>query len=364
MAYCYPEHVASYNKSNITVSLDDIIENEQYGFAGTQVKFAGPQQEDFVSGFWAEGCQYEDGKTYTVPFLKSTESLFYNKTFFEEHNLTVPTTWEEMWETCARIKEIDPSSTPLGYDAEANLFITLAETYGYDYTKAEGDYFYFNNEGMRGLMKQFKEYFDKGYFTTGQVSGYYYTSSAFASKTMYMSIGSSAGARYQVSNDGSFETGIASIPKAAGKKQACVSQGPSLVFFRRNNSQEVIASWLFTQYLLRPEAQAKFSFVTGYLPVTKTAMETSYYQEFLSRAYNEDGTLNDINAATSLKAVENYDYYYSSAVFVGSAAARDIVDNLVINILGDRNMTVDNMDTKIKEYFDAAIKECKDQVGL
>lgn len=367
MAYCYPDHVALYNEALITVPLDDVIKHPQYGFGGEQVKFAGPKQEDFVQGFWAEGSQYEDGKTYTMPFLKSTEALFYNKTFFENNKLAVPTTWEELWATCAKIKEIDPLATPLGYDSESNLFITLAEAYGYDYTKAEGEYFYFDNEGMKGLMKEFKQYFDKGYFTTGELCGGY-TNTLMTDVTQtskaYMCIGSTAGATYQVNSDGLFETGVTAVPKAAGKELKCMSQGPSIVFFKKANPQEVLAAWLFTQYLLTPETQAKFAFESGYLPVTTTATSTDYYQAFLNRAYNEDGSLKDIKAASSKQAVAQNDNYFSSPVFIGSSTARDQVAELVVGILGDKTMTADNMESKIAEYFENAVKECRYQAGL
>lgn len=368
MAYCYPDHVALYNEALITVPLDDVIEHPQYGFGGEQVLFDNaPVLEDFVPGFWAEGSQYEDGQTYTVPFLKSTEALFYNKTFFQKHNLEVPTTWEEVWEVCEAIKKIEPQATPLGYDSESNLFITLAEAYGYDYTKAEGDYFYFDNDGMKGLMKQFKEYFDKGYFTTGELCGGYtntlMTDSSQTSRA-YMCVGSTAGAKYQVSSTGEFETGVAAVPTAAGKELKCMSQGPSLVFFKKANPQEVVAAWLFTQYLLTPETQAKFAFASGYLPVTKPATATEVYQTFLNRAYKEDGSLNDIAAASSQQAVAQNDHYFSSAVFIGSSTARDQAASLMISILGDKEMTADNMVAKIDEYFEAAIKECRYQAGL
>ena len=129
LAYCYPDHVALYNEAGISIALDDLLVNEKFGLGGSEIKFDGPKQEDYIESFFAEGRVFGDGLAYTMPFLKSTEALFYNKTFFEQHQLKVPTTWEEMWETCAKIKEIDPNSTPLGYDSEANMFITLAESY-------------------------------------------------------------------------------------------------------------------------------------------------------------------------------------------------------------------------------------------
>ena len=112
IAYCYPDHVATYNMSKSVVILDDLINStievtaddgstEILGLTQAQI-------DDFIDGFYNEGMQYGDGLMYTMPMSKSTEVLYYNKTFFEENGLTVPTTWEEMEETCKKILEIDP----------------------------------------------------------------------------------------------------------------------------------------------------------------------------------------------------------------------------------------------------------------
>ena len=216
-------------------------------------------------------------------------------------------------------------------------------------------------------MKEFKEYFDKGYFTTGELCGGY-TNTLMTDVTQtsraYMCVGSTAGAKYQVNSDGLFETGVTAVPTAKGKELKCMSQGPSIVFFKKANPQEVIAAWLFTQYLLTPETQAKFAFASGYLPVTKTATATEYYQAFLAKAYNADGSLKDIAAASSKQAVAQSDNYFSSAVFIGSSTARDESANLVINILGDKSVNASNIEAKIAEHFKNAIAECRYQAGL
>ena len=359
LAYCYPDHVAIYNEAAITVSLDNLIENNEYGLGGSALKFEGPVYEDYVKAFFDEGKEFGDELQYTMPFLKSTEALFYNKTFFDQHNLTVPTTWDEMWATCAKIKEIDPNSTPLGYDSEGNFFITLAETYGYGYTSYQS--FDFNNDGMKALMKEFKGHYDKGYFTTQSLYGAYTNSlmtDVNAPSRAYMCIGSTAGATYQVNSDGAFETGVASVPKAANGTAKSISQGPSLVLLKNDNAQSVLATWIFTQFLNTPTVQARFALATGYLPVTTPATEIDVYQNFLNKAA---GNKAGIAALSTKQAIAQKDNYFTSAVFVGSSTARDEVGSLIVKIMSD---TSGNIDAAIDSYFEAAIKECRYQSGL
>ncbi len=360
MAYCYDDHVALYNEAQITVPLNNLMSDSKYGFGGSDIKFDNaPKSDDIISGFRTSTSTFGDGNVYTTPFLRSTEALFYNKTFFTEHNLTVPTTWDELWDTCKKIKEIDPKSTPLGYDSDSNFFITLAESYGYDYTTASGskvsDHFLFNNEGMRGLMKDLKGYYDKGYFTTQGIYGGYtntlLTDVSLESRA-YMTVGSTAGAKYQVNADGAFETGVAALPH--GKNVKTISQGPSLVYFTKSNSQETLAAWLFTQYLLTPTVQAAFALASGYLPVTTPATQAQAYQDFLAGAA---GTVTGIAALSTKQALAQQASYFTSPVFIGSSVARDEVGSLVSNIM-QKTTAGATLDDQIKTYFEAAVEEC------
>lgn len=360
MAYCYPDHVALYNEAGISIALDDLLTNEKYGLDGSEIAFEGPVQSDYIPAFFAEGRVFGDELAYTMPFLKSTEALFYNKTFFDQNNLEVPTTWDEVWEVCARIKEIDPTATPLGYDSEANLFITLAETYGYDYTSNLS--FDFNNPGMRGLMKTFKEKYDLGYFTTQALYGAY-TNSLMTDTSLnsraYMCIGSTAGATYQVNSDGAFETGVASVPKAPNGQAKVISQGPSIVLLNTGDDQATLAAWIFTQFLGTPTVQARFALATGYLPVTTPATEVPEYQTFLSKAA---GNTQGIAALSTKQAIAQTDNYFTSATFVGSSTARDQAEALFVKIMSDKTST--NIEAAIEGYFADAIEICKYQAGL
>ena len=141
IAYCYPDHVALYNVAGAVVQLDNLIASEEVvtrADGTTEVLgLTQTQKDDFIQGYYNEGKQFGDEKMYTMPLSKSTEVLYYNKDFFAENELAVPTTWDEMEALCAKIKQIDANSIPLGYDSEANWFITMCEQYGSPYTSTE-----------------------------------------------------------------------------------------------------------------------------------------------------------------------------------------------------------------------------------
>ena len=363
IAYCYPDHVAMYNIAKAVQTLDKYIDStvEVTRADGTTeiLGLTAEQKADFIEGYYNEGKQFGDGLMYTLPMSKSTEVLYYNKTFFDENNLTVPTTWAEMEEVCAKIKQIDPMSIPLGYDSEANWFITMTEQYGSPYTSAEGDHYLFDNEQNHAFVKMFNEWYQKGYLTTQNLYGAY-TSGLFTSTTevkSYMSIGSSAGATYQrpAAVDGAypFEVGIATIPQVDASNPKVISQGPSLCIFAKANEQEVIASWLFAKFLTTTvEFQAEFGMASGYVPVLKSVGDHPVYAEFINKADGGD----NIAALSAKVCLEQENAYYTSPAFNGSSEARDQVGSLMSKCLA---LTTGDIDAQIATAFEDAVAECE-----
>ena len=363
IAYCYPDHVALYNLAKAVTTLDSMIDSKiEVKRADGSTEILGltdEQKADFIEGYYNEGKQFGDGLMYTMPLSKSTEVLYYNKTFFDANGLTVPTTWDELEAVCAKIKEIDPMSIPLGYDSEANWFINMTEQYDSDYTSATEPHFLFDNETNRAFIKKFREWYEKGYLTTQTLYGAY-TSGLFTSTTevkSYMSIGSSAGATYQrpaANADGSypFEVGISTIPQVSADNKKVISQGPSVCIFKKSNPQEVIASWLFVKFLTtNVEFQAEFSMASGYVPVLKSVATNPVYAEFLAQA--DGGKF--ISALSAKVCLEQADAYYTSPAFNGSSEARDQVGDLLCACLTGAG----DADEVIEEAFEKAIEECE-----
>ena len=341
IAYCYPDHVALYNKAKVVLQLDHYIESEKTVTRadGTTdiMGLTDAQKADFVPAYYNEGRVYGDGFMYTLPFSKSTEVLYYNKTYFDKNGYTVPTTWDEMETLCATIKSKEGKNvTPLGYDSESNWFITMTEQLNTPYTTANGsDHFLFNTPENRAFVEKFTGWYQKGYVTTEEISGGYtsslFTETAADKMKCYMCIGSSAGASYQCPELGSdgkypFEVGVAMIPQANPADPAVIQQGPSVCLFKKSNPQEQAAAWLFAKYLTTSvEFQAQFSMTNGYTPVIKSAENNSVYADFLNKA---DG--NAYLQATCVKqTIAQMNAYYISPAFEGSSAARDEVGMLM-----------------------------------
>ena len=108
-----------------------------------------------------------------------------------------------------------------------------------------------------------------------------------------------------------------------------ISQGPSLCIFNKEDPQEVLASWLFTQYLVTNDVQISYAKTEGYVPVSKKAMESEEYQEYLAKAGSDDNEHYSIKIDASKLLIEHTADSFVTPVFNGSASLRDAAGSLI-----------------------------------
>ena len=108
----YPDHIATYlTGSNTVVPLDDLFTNEKYGLGGSELKFDSPTVSEIVPEFLNE-CKIGDVH-YALPYMRSTEACYVNKTFVEKLGYTLPETltWDFVWEVSEAAMEQNPDGT-------------------------------------------------------------------------------------------------------------------------------------------------------------------------------------------------------------------------------------------------------------
>ena len=362
VAFCYSDNVAVYNSSKAVLALDEFFlpgsgyEDKQATTADGKEPLGLTQDQvnDYVKEFYAEGSVFGDGHVYTIPFAKSTEVLYYNQDKFDKYNLKVPETWEEMEALCEQILTLDEMKDtkcyPLSYDSEANWFITMCEQYGSGYTSATGDHFLFDNQKNKDFVKMLCDWYSKGYFITKGTNADTFTSGKFTKEECFMSIGSTGGSSYQDpgSTDGQmkFQVGVAPIPQVDKDHPKSILQGPSVCIFKKQDPQEVLASWLLVKFLTTEiQFQARYSETSGYMPVTYSAINDEGYQEFLT----ETG----LTAKTAKPCIDliGKDAYFTSDAFYGSSTARERVEVLMKSALQAKG-------TNIDQAFEDAIDKC------
>ena len=348
LAYCYPDHVAQYLQTGKVIDMTKFINSTDTveladGTLAT-VGYSAEELADFVPGYYNEGYAVNFGgyanygftanSMLTLPFIKSTELLYYNKSALDELGLPVATTWDELWAQCEAIVKKFPTATPLGYDSEANWFITMCQQNGWGYTSAEGNNYRFNNENTIAWLTEIRDYYDMGYLTTQKDYGAY-TSGLFTKGVndggLVYCIGSSGGASHQ-DPAGAFEWGIAPIPgsvQADGSvNYSAISQGPSLVMLSAgynvdNLEEKQLMTWLFVKELLDPTFQAAFSIGSGYNPCRLSTFEVDSYVEHMADT-------DSITAVAAKVASTMSDRFYTSPAFKGSSTAREQVGTALV----------------------------------
>lgn len=360
VVYCYADHVALYNKTRKVVALDDYMDDKKIGLTDDEYN-------DYIPGYLKEGSQFGDGKTYMIPWSKSTEILYYNKDVFAKEGLQVPTKWfgeddpTSMEYVCKVLKAKYPTSIPLGYDSESNFFITQCEQLGLPYTSATGENFLFNTQSHKDVMAKFKGWYDKGYMTTQNIYGSY-TSGLFVETSdtkqkSFMSIGSSAGATHQIptATEGKypFEVGMAQIPQHNENNKKVISQGPSVCILNSGDEAKIEAAWKLVKFFTtNVDFQAEFSMASGYVPVIKSVMENETYANHIAGAENAEVDQKERAAAYSTKiCMEQVDNYFTSPSFIGSSEARTQVGNLVVQYF--------SQGVNINTAFADAVANCK-----
>jgi ABC-type glycerol-3-phosphate transport system substrate-binding protein len=235
------------------------------------------------------------GKTYGLPFNKSTEVFIYNKTYFEENSLPNPNTlyddgqwtWTKLAEIAQSIKDLNTGKTaadkffPFSYDSSSNLFITLGRQWGGEYTNNKGKLL-FDNPKTEAAVKFYQDQHTAGLFTLPTEWEALYGTDKFLAGDVFMTVGSSAGVSKNVPLNNSFQIGVAPIPQENAAHKSVIQQGTNLSIMVNSTDEQRLAAWMLIKYLTSAEVTLDLSMETGYLPVRKSVLNGTKYNEFLT----------------------------------------------------------------------------------
>ena len=363
VAICYPDHVATYLENpTLVVELDELMNNTSFGLGGNQIKFGSAKESDFVQQYIQEGYIKSEGlnKLYTLPFMRSTECLYVNKTYLLENGFEIPKnnvfSWDYIWNICRYAYEDSKSMIPLIYKSSDNFFIQLCKQNGYDYTTEDGDIL-FSNDNTKAMISKLNSLYKENLFVTWQNTGYYPGDKFNTGKTIF-GIDSSAGSTWIGPNsplgaEGTkdFEVLVTTIPQVDVNNPVVISQGPSLCVFNKENQDEVLASWIFLQFLLTDEVQVAFAQTEGYSPVTDTAINSKEFQAFL----NNPETYS-VQKDAILNVIEYRNKTFITPAFNGSALVRGNVGDLLDKATKSKTREINVDDLFARALLDSGVQ--------
>ena len=369
----YPDHIATYLTGiNTVVPLDELFFDEEYGLGGSQVRFDSPTYDEIIPQFREEGrfaSHY-----YDVPFMRSSEALYINKSYVEKLGYQLPevVTWDFIWEVSEAAMARDENGLfavngqqimiPFIYKSTDNMMIQMVRQLNSGYSDAEGNIELFNDT-TKDLLYEISSHARTGAFSTFKISSY--PANFLNAGQCIFAVDSTAGATWMGSHAPlldiaedklvEFETVVKIVPQFDPSSPAMISQGPSICIFNKADNQEVLASWLFTQYLLTNEVQISYSQTEGYVPVTSKAQNSAEYQDYLSRSGEDNELHYDIKLDATKLIIDNVGNTFTTPVFNGSASLRDAAGQLIENTVKSTNRKETIDDTYMKKLFSDVI---------
>ncbi len=346
----YPDHIATYmTGQNTVVPLDELMSDEKYGLGGSQVNFDSPAADEIISQFLEE-CSL-NGHYYALPYMRSTEACYINKTYVEALGYTLPETltWDFIWEVSEAATAMNEDGTyqvngqdvmiPFIYKSTDNMMIQMLRQLGAGYSTDSGEIQLFNDTTTE-LLNTIAAHVKTGAFSTFKISGY--PANFLNAGQCIFAIDSTAGATWMgtnaplsdISEDSlvDFETEVMMIPQFDPDNPQMISQGPSVCVFNKTDPQEVLASWLFAQYLLTNDVQIAYARTEGYIPVTTKAQESDEYQDYLSREGEDNNDYYDVKIKASKLLLDNIGNTFTTPVFNGSTSLRDAAGQLIEDV--------------------------------
>lgn len=370
---CYPDNVVKYLAQRYAVNLDPYLNNTVYGLSEKD-------RSDYIASFLTEGSEYAEKGTYSLPFCKSTELLYYNadallgldlSTIDSSINNGNPLdgsyldnlTWEELFQTlCPAISlyneglsqsdKLFDTSSDYGiftYDSDENCFITLANQYGYGYTRIDEDgkgVIEFDNPGMKSLVSMLASARENHFFHTRRSYGDY-VSNLFVGRQALFTVSSTASLSYNYNSTNPFHIGVAKLPSPAmeGHSYRSINQGPSICILDHEDDDRKVAAFLLWKFLTNESNSNSWALETGYLGIRNSSYSSKEYKDAL--AIDEGSTIYDRYVAENLRLSDEVrEDLFNTAVFRGSSNARTNVGLL----LGDCLNSAD-LDSEIDALF-------------
>jgi len=358
----YPDHIETYRTgSNVVVPLDELMADERFGLGGSEVRFDAPAQGEVI-GKYLEECR-TDGRLWAMPYMRSTEACYINKTYVEKLGCEVPDilTWDFIWEVSEKAMEKADDGTfavngqnvliPFIYKSTDNMMIQMLRQMGAGYSTEDGEIQLFSDT-TKEILLQIASHAQDRSFSTFKVSGY--PANFLNAGQCIFAVDSTAGATWMgtdaplldISADKvvEFETAVRMVPQYDPENPQMISQGPSVCIFNRDDADEVLASWLFVQYLLTDEVQTAYAQTEGYVPVTSRAQTCEAYTDYLSRRGEDNSLHYEVKMAASQLLLDYVDNTFVTPVFNGSASLRDAAGQLIESTVKSarRRQTVDD----------------------
>jgi sn-glycerol 3-phosphate transport system substrate-binding protein len=252
-----------------------------------------PDAKAWLDGFYPAfmANSRADGKTWSIPYQRSTAIFYYNKAAFQEAGLdpdTFPITWADLAATAEKLVKRDASGkvTRWGIKMAGDLgnaqwtFGALANQAEQKLMNDAGTEVYFNQPKTIEAMAFWRGLSADHRATPDGVSNWPQLTPDFLEENTAI-IQHTTGNLANVRDKARFPFGVAGL---AGKiSPHTVVGGGNMYFFENANPPERAACLRFARWVSAPERAADWSIRTGYIATSPTAYETETLKDYIAK---------------------------------------------------------------------------------
>ncbi len=216
-----------------------------------------------------------EGKTWGIPFQRSTIVAYYNKDMFREAGLdpeAPPSSWDELVSMGKALTKGDTYGLMIpstGYPYW--MFQALAIQNGKELMSGDGLETNFDDPAVVETLEFWKSLStEHGIMPTGTVEWGTLRQAFLEGQTAMM--WHSTGNLTAVKNSASFDFGVAELP--ANVRPGSPTGGGNFYVFQDTTDEERAAALKLIEFMTAPEQAAEWSIATGYMGVSPAAYET------------------------------------------------------------------------------------------
>lgn len=257
--------------SNAVIPLDDFIAKEDPSYI-----------EDFYPAFMSNA--QSEGKTYSIPFQRSTIVLYYNKDAFKKAGLDPekpPANWDELVTAAKQLNQNGQSGIEIPGSGFAYWMFQLLSLQnspdGGNLMSPDGKKVFFDTPENVEALQYWVDLTKKHKVMPEGILDWATVPSDFLAEKTAMII-HTTGNLTNIKNSAAFDFGVAFLPM--NKQYGSPTGGGNFYVFKDIEPKKQEAAWKFIKFMTEPERAAQWSIDTGYVAVRKSAYETDVMKQY------------------------------------------------------------------------------------
>ena len=331
LATANTSYPAAYGAAGITEVLDPYIAATGYDVA------------DFGEGLIASTSF--NGQQIALPYLISTQVMYYDKTAADAEGIEIPKTFDELDAFLQKATVFNADGTTKRYGTvfagwDYWYFETLYMNNGVEVITEDGTNTDVNGEKALYITSRIKEWIDKGYAyfaygtnassTMRQLFWDQGTFSVFHTSSLYDTYVQNA----------KFEVGMSWMPGGNDGESFKSEVGGAAILIPAKASQaQKNAAWAFLTFMTSPEMNLYWADKSGYFPTRQSVLATDAVKEYLERKpamgpiMEMSGWINPRNQHPAYNTIANLWRDALAKVFVEGAPAQDALNQVAMEIV-------------------------------